>query len=182
MSVEKGPNDFLRLGDWLQEGDRFREIARMLDAAGRKRIIFDRETNKPYLARYYYQSYRPYCRVVIHNVLKSDVAGLHDHPWPASTYILSGGYWESKLINENADPSSISQESNIEKVWRGPGYHGEFKSDHYHRLELDPDKAGTSTWTLFMMGPKEKDWGFLGEDGKWVQHEEYIENLSGKAK
>jgi hypothetical protein len=25
-----------------------------------------------------------------------------------------------------------------------------------------------------MMGPAEKDWGFLDEENEWVQHEEYI--------
>ena len=40
--------------------------------------------------------------------------------------------------------------------------------------ELDEEKAGGPTWTLFLMGPKEKDWGFLNENKDWVQWEQYL--------
>lgn len=176
MTNVEGPNDFLRLGQWLQEDQRFLEIAEHLDREGRKRVILDRESKEPYLVRYYYQNFRPHCRIVIHHVLRSDVDGLHDHPWAADTFILSGGYWESKLIVPNLYPlQDRATSKNVERLWRPAGYHGQFSSNYYHRLELDPDKAQAETWTLFMMGPKEKDWGFMDQDGEWVQHEEYLD-------
>jgi len=171
MEEKEGPNDFLRLAHWLQENQRYLEVAKQLEDEGRKRIILDRESKEPYLIRYYYQNFRPYCRIVLHRILRSDVEGLHDHPWPANTFILSGGYWESLQKKRSSNE--------VNKVWRPAGHHGQFGANYYHRLELDHVKAGGDTWTLFMMGPKEKDWGFLDKDGKWVQHEEYIKIKTG---
>jgi hypothetical protein len=90
--------------------------------------------------------------------LRSDIDGLHDHPWAFQTYILSGGYWEE------------NQEG---RFWRAPGYNAYQEANYFHRIQLDPEKAGDDTWTLFLMGPKQKDWGFL-KDNQWVQWEEYL--------
>jgi hypothetical protein len=40
-----------------------------------------------------------------------------------------------------------------------------------HRVELEP---GVTPWTLFIPGPKFREWGFL-VGNKWVQHDEYFE-------
>lgn len=58
--------------------------------------------------------------------------------------------------------------------WRPPGYSGTAFSDYFHRVILDPGKADEDTWTLFLMGPKEKQWGVLNDKGIWIQHEEYF--------
>jgi hypothetical protein len=39
-------------------------------------------------------------------------------------------------------------------------------------VELDPD---VECWTLFMPGPKQRDWGFLVRN-QWVQWQQYLEN------
>jgi hypothetical protein len=39
-----------------------------------------------------------------------------------------------------------------------------------HRIELEP---GIEPWTLFVPGPKLREWGFI-KDGTWVQHEQYL--------
>ena len=171
-------SDFLKLGrDLMEVGKsgrpRYVEEAEALENDGRKRVIEDRETNEPYLERYYYMNFRPFARIVIHKFLRSDVDGLHDHPWPFETFILSGGYWEfieSDFLGEGPV-----------KIWRAPGYHGMKKASHFHRLELDRDKAGEDTWTLFLMGPKVgKDWGFLDKEGNWIQWEEYLNKRKNK--
>lgn len=169
MDYNKGEDAFLKLGQFLQKNRRYLQVAANLESKGQMRIILDRECAEPYLVRYYYKNFRPFCRIVLHNILRSDIDGLHDHPWSAQTFVLSGGYWETK-ISEDSTLDALR----TEKVWRPAGHHGEFSANHFHRLELDYKKAGEETWTLFMMGPAEKDWGFLDQSNQWVQHEEYI--------
>lgn len=163
-------SDFLKLGQILMHpGDSGRplyiEQAEQIESYGKKRVIKDRESNEPYLERYYFMNYRPFARIVLHKFVRSDVDGLHDHPWPFETYILSGGYWEHNKSG---------------KHWRPPGYHGRATANYFHRVELDPEKAGEDTWTLFMMGKKEKDWGFLDENDTWVQWETYLSKKKEK--
>lgn len=168
----KGKDEFLSEALKLHHNKNYLEVAEQLDYLGQKRIIYDRESNEPYLIRYYYKNYRPFCRLVLHRVLKSDVDGLHDHPWNAQTYILSGGYWETVLKNGYA-PSPGSSYVATERLWRPEGYHANFSANHFHRLELDYAKSKSDTWTLFMMGPAQKEWGFL-HNGDWIHHEKYI--------
>ena len=136
---------------------------------GLYRLIADREMNEPYLHRYYLLSTRwlkrwfpklSY-RLVLHKCVKSDADGLHDHPWAWKSKILEGGYYEF-LPDEKMG------------VWRGPGGWRTCKATDYHRLCLPYD--GAVSWSLFLMGQKEKDWGFKDRNGDWVQWEEYINN------
>jgi hypothetical protein len=146
----------------------FSKFLNLLDKLGRKRIVMDRVDNEPYLERYYLflkdRDNFPF-NVFLHKFLKSDSDDLHDHPWPYATLILKGGYWEwvPQYTKDGVKMNEVA-------VWRGPGSFRVCKANSYHRIELDP---GTETWTLFMPGPKQRDWGFLSK-GKWVQHEEYL--------
>ena len=154
-------SDFLRIAQELERNQAYIDVAARLARDGRLRTIFDRELNEEYLHRYYYLNFRPFTRIVLHRFLRSDIDGLHDHPWGFSTYILSGGYWED------------TQQG---RFWRAPGYHATQSSKFFHRISLDPNRTDEDTWTLFMMGPKEKDWGFLNKEKNWVQWEEYLNN------
>lgn len=146
----------------------YKILARVCKAVGQYRLIPDREGKNPYMHRYYLLSTRWLApifpslsyRLVLHNPVQSDEDGLHDHPWKWYSKILAGGYWE------------YTPEG---KFWRGPNGWRKRTATDFHRLVLDPDKA-PETWTLFIMGPKEKEWGFLSKDGTWVQWEEYINN------
>ena len=129
-----------------------------LDKLGRKRVIMDRYENEPYLTRYYLflkdRKWFPF-NVFLHNFHKGDLDDLHDHPWPYFTLILRGGYWEHTPTG---------------KHWRAPGHFRFCGPKSLHRIELEP---GVDTWTLFIPGPKLREWGFIRK-GKWVQHEKYL--------
>ena len=147
-------------------------LAATLKFFGAYKVLWDRESNEnkgPYLIRYYLFSSRwlkniipgwSY-RVVLHNTKRSDPDGLHDHPWPWKSLLLHGGYWE-----ETPDG----------RFWRSPedGWRSRVGED-FHRLVLDENDDG-ETWSLFVMGPRYKEWGFLSKDGQWVQWQEYIDN------
>jgi len=141
---------------------------KLLEKMGRKRIVYDRVDNEPYLERYYLflkERDRFPFNVFLHKFLKSDPDDVHDHPWPFATLILKGGYWEWR-------PHFNEQGQKIGEVakWCGPGSFRTAKATTYHRIELDP---AVTCWTLFMPGPKQRDWGFLVRN-VWVQWEQYL--------
>ena len=148
----------------------FQKFLSWMDRIGRKRIVYDRIDNEPYLERYYLflkdRANFPF-NIFLHKFLKSDIDDLHDHPWPYATLILKGGYWEW-LPQFN----SLGEKVGEIAVWRKPGSFRWCGANSYHRIELDPN---VTCWTLFMPGPKQRDWGFLVKN-KWVQWEQYLAN------
>ena len=141
---------------------------KLLERWDRKRIVLDRTSNEPYLERYYLflkdRDTFPF-NIFLHKFLKSDPDDVHDHPWPYFTIILRGGYWEW-IPEFNGQGEKIGETAH----WRGPGSFRWCSADSYHRIELDPN---VTAWTLFMPGPKQRDWGFLVKN-KWVQWEQYL--------
>jgi hypothetical protein len=147
---------------------------KLLEKLRRKRIIYDRVNNEPYLERYYLflkERERFPFNVFLHKFLKGDPDDVHDHPWPYATLILKGGYYEytpsfkdGKMIGET-------------KYWRGPGHFRVCSPNSYHRIEL---KSGITAWTLFMPGPHKREWGFL-VNNKWIQHEQYLKDRHEQA-
>jgi hypothetical protein len=141
---------------------------KLLEKMGRKRIVYDRVDNEPYLERYYLlfrERERFPFNVFLHKFLKSDPDDVHDHPWPFATLILRGGYWEWRP-HFNSAGEKVGELAK----WCGPGSFRTASAQTYHRIELDP---AVTCWTLFMPGPKQRDWGFLVRN-KWVQWEQYL--------
>ncbi len=143
-------------------------LLKLLDRLGRKRIVMDRVENEPYLERYYLflrERNRFPFNIFLHKFLKSDPDDVHDHPWPYATLILKGGYWEWIPHFD-----TVGRKTGEYQVWRGPGHFRISKANSFHRIELDPD---ITAWTLFMPGPKQRDWGFLVKN-QWIQWEQYL--------
>ena len=154
----------------------FQKFLSWMDRLGRKRIVYDRIDNEPYLERYYLflkdrGEHFPF-NIFLHRFLKSDIDDLHDHPWPYATLILKGGYWEWRP-QFDADGKKIGEIAR----WCGAGSFRIASANSYHRIELDPE---IECWTLFMPGPKQRDWGFLVKN-TWVQWEQYLANRKAKA-
>ena len=145
-------------------------MLKLLERLGRKRIVLDRVSDEPYLERYYLflkeRSSFPF-NIFLHKFLKSDPDDVHDHPWPYATLILKGGYWEW-IPEFNAAGEKIGEV----RKWRGPGHFRISSATSYHRVELGND---VECWTLFMPGPKQREWGFLVRD-QWVQWEQYLKH------
>lgn len=128
----------------------------------------DRVDHRPYLERYYLflkdRKRFPF-NVFLHRFLKGDPDDVHDHPWPYFTLILWGGYWEwTPIFN------TLGHKINEIRQWRGPGHWRLCPAQSYHRIELQP---GVTAWTLFMPGPKTREWGFLVGD-RWIAHDQYL--------
>jgi hypothetical protein len=149
---------------------------KLLDKLGRKRVIYDRLANEPYLERYYLflkdRTKFPF-NVFLHKFLKGDPDEVHDHPWPYATLILKGGYYEW-VPEFDPQGNMVGQK----RHWRGPGHFRVCSATSYHRIELDP---GITAWTLFMPGPHKREWGFLiGRNPKtdWEHNESYLTRRS----
>ena len=137
----------------------------------RKRIIYDRDNNEPYLERYYIfikdrsESF-PF-NIFIHNIILSDPTDLHDHPWGYFTLILKGGYWEHIPTGEHT----------CERFWRHPGFWQSVPSNWQHRIELDENVK--NCWTLFIPRTRVRKWGFIKND-KWIESDQYFKERESK--
>lgn len=105
----------------------------------------------------------------LHGIVAPDSfrQGLHNHPfsWWWSI-VLSGGYLEIRR-----EPGS-EPEHRVYLRWgrngmRGPGT--------FHRIE----SVRPRTWTLFVHGRRITRWGFLSDDGVYVDADEYRDKENG---
>jgi hypothetical protein len=113
---------------------------------------------QPYLRRHFLlgsNGRAPGSTSRFHEILRSDSADLHDHPWDFVTVILSGRYIESTPEGEQQF---------------GPGSVLIRKAEQMHRLTL-PDGP---VWTYITVGPVRRRWGFSTDDG-WVHWSDYLE-------
>ena len=153
----------------------FKTFLNWLDKIGRKRIVYDRIEDAPYLERYYLfltdRTKFPF-NIFLHKFLKGDVDDVHDHPWPYATLILRGGYFEHVPVFDDQG-RKISEQC----FWRGPGHFRICSANSFHRIELKPN---VECWTLFMPGPKQREWGFLVRN-QWVQWQQYLAQRKGQA-
>lgn len=110
-------------------------------------------SERPYLLRWWLIPRNRLLNVYLHCFLRSDDdRALHDHPWSSVSVILRGHYLEhTKQGVHKRVPGRI--------VIRPSGRMA-------HRVELDA-VASPTCWTLFITGPRYREWGFLCPQG-WV--------------
>lgn len=136
-------------------------IARELTCRGKRFDINDRDDiTQVYMERYYLlfkdrPSWFPF-NLFLHHICRSDDQGLHDHPWPWASLILRGGYWEDTAQG---------------RYWRGAGSIRLRRATFAHRIDIDKEKADDETWTLFVVGPRTREWGYLTPAG-WIHWKE----------
>lgn len=117
-----------------------------------------------YLLRFYIKRNGLLPGMYLHHFYMGDSdRELHDHPWWISgSLILTGGYYEERLI-----PGTTTI---VHRVI-GPGTVNIIRGTDFHRVDLIEDHA----WTLFVSGNRNKDWGFfIRETGQVIPHREYL--------
>lgn len=128
-----------------------------------KEVLGDKDD--PYLVRWRILD-TPWFNIWLHNIRRGDLQREnHSHPADFISIILAGGYTEPfhKEIDDEEQTvyrgSLLSRRKSI--AFR--------KADWFHRIVIP---EGQSCWSLILMGPKYREWGFV-VDGKWVHNEEY---------
>lgn len=142
----------------------------------------------PYMLRWYLTPWSQYDRrdpplwaqitkrvlpnVYLHHFLRSDDdRALHDHPWFNMSIVLQGDYWE---ITPKGRFLRSTGAIKIRTPWAA------------HRVELFKacnavDKGGVvlqhtvneiEAWTLFITGPRVREWGFLCPKG-WINWQKF---------
>ncbi len=102
----------------------------------------------PYLRRWFITPRGDGPACYLHQFLRDDDdRALHDHPWASCGIILKGGYIEQL-------PTGAVERQVGDVIVREP--------EHRHRVVLHRDAEGNPipAWTLFLVGPRAREWGF----------------------
>lgn len=117
-----------------------------------------------YLERWWVITRNPVFNVYLHRFWRSDDdRALHDHPWLNLSLVLAGGYYEQTIAAGGV--STLK--------WRPPGSAVLRAPWAAHRLEL-PDELRGRTVTLFVTGPKLREWGFHCRIAGWVLWRDFV--------
>lgn len=113
------------------------------------------DPSRPYLKRWYILPRNDWLCIYLHCFCRDDDdRALHDHPWDSVSLVLYGGYREVTVQGE--------------KDWKA-GSLIRRTADFAHRIILHrkPDGTPKRCWTLFVTGPRKREWGFWCPQG-WV--------------
>lgn len=152
------------------------------------------ELDNPYLLRWWLIPKNRFFNVYLHRFMRSDDdRALHDHPWWSLGMILSKGgkYWEH-LPDMSMDYVGYWFEGDEKLTTRWEKFRTSIKvlrhrfqpvlrrADHIHRVELLKDEAGKEipVWTLFITGPKIREWGFWCPKG-FKHWQKFVETRPG---
>lgn len=131
-----------------------------------KKKLVIKDDEGPYLTRWHLlKAY--VLRTFLHHIHRPDKdRDPHNHPWPfACSFVLFGGYTER--ITELDGELRITK---IKTHLAGSFSFEAFRPGRYHRIiDVLP-----GTWTLFVAGPRSRDWGFL-VDTTHVPCREYLD-------
>lgn len=124
--------------------------------------------NDPYLRRWWIVPRNKWFNVYVHQILRDDDdRALHDHPWDNCSVILRGRYCE--VVNGPGIP--WLKLPPLMRFERNAGSIVTRKAEQPHRLELI---NGEPCWTLFISGPRRREWGFHTADG-WVHWKDFTD-------
>ncbi|MCA8237728.1 hypothetical protein [Burkholderia cenocepacia] len=115
----------------------------------------------PYLKRWWVIPRNPVFNIYLHEFIRSDDdRALHDHPWSNLSIILRGSY-----IEHTVDGGGIHRRRRfVAGSWKLRPL-----GSAAHRLELDNGVC----WTLFVTGPRYRQWGFHCPQRGWVHWKEF---------
>lgn len=124
---------------------------------------------RTYLRRWWLIPRNPLFNVYLHHFLRSDDdRALHDHPWSSMSILLRGAYTEHTIDAGGIHRRQVLQAGDVRL--RASGRFA-------HRIELH---AG-ACWTLFVTGPRYREWGFHCPARGWVHWSDFTAARAGRA-
>lgn len=154
---------------------KLKRLARAIYTLAKKFIIDKREPNfiigrqnEPYLLRWWIIPKNKFFNIYLHKFLRSDLdEALHNHPWHSLSIILKGKYREYIQYNNKIVSNGVFDLGSI--IYRKP--------ETAHRVELVENNVTLSThyvYTLFITGPKIREWGFFCPKG-WIPYQDFVD-------
>lgn len=117
----------------------------------------------PYMLRWWAIPRNRWFNIYIHLIRHDDDdRALHDHPWPSLSLMVTG-----RLIEHYQDDDELMAERVIQAgdwVYR--------KASFAHRLER-PKQSGFGPITIFITGPRIREWGFKCPQG-WRHWKDFV--------
>lgn len=153
---------FTRLAKWLAWRMTWHVIAR------READLAIGGTEDPYLLRWYVIPRNRFFNIYLHEMRRSDdERALHDHPWFWASFILRSYYTERSILAGGRFRDRTYYAGSLR-----------FHAPHYaHRLmmpELSDVRKNGRPLTLFITGPRLRDWGFHCPQG-WRHWKEFTD-------
>ncbi len=116
---------------------------------------------RPYLLRWFVIPRNRLFNVYLHCFKRSDDdRALHDHPWANCSILLRGEYIEHTIAAGGINRREVLSAGAVRLRWTGR---------LAHRVELH---AG-DCWTLFLTGPRYRQWGFHCPEQGWIHWERF---------
>jgi hypothetical protein len=123
--------------------------------------------DNPYLLRWYVIPRNRWFNIYLHNIVRSDEdRALHDHPWWNCSILLRGGYVE--VVPTRGATLDVKCRRAGSVVFR--------RACAAHRLVVFADP---NVWSLFVTGPKLRNWGFWCPQG-WVPWQVFTAGEKGE--
>lgn len=127
--------------------------------------------DRPYLLRWHLVPRNRLFGIYLHCFLRSDDdRALHDHPWWSLSLSLEGRYLEIVPVDQS-DPNGPTR-----TLVRRPGTLVLRRATHAHRIVIYP---GMPAWTLFIVGPVVRKWGFWCPQG-WRRWQDFTAGEHGE--
>lgn len=118
--------------------------------------------DRPYLRRWWLIPRNPIFNIYLHQFLRSDDdRALHDHPWVNCSILLKGRYVEHTI-------AAGGIERRVERRAGAVKFRLPWAA---HRVEI---AEGETCWTLFITGPRLREWGFHCPAG-WVHWRQFTD-------
>ncbi len=125
-----------------------------------------------YLQRWHLIPHNRFLNIYLHKFTGSDDdRALHDHPWNSVSIALKGQMFEH--LGEDPVPNPDYADGFANPMVADGRWIKKFipyfrKAEQKHRMELVDGPA----WTLFITGPKKREWGFYTKEG-WMHNVDF---------
>ena len=124
----------------------------------------------PYLLRWWIIPRNRFFNIYLHRFLRSDDdRALHDHPWANVSLLLEGAYFEHR-------PEGVFMRHAGQIVLRRPTarHRVELLRDYRYQVAERSHYREKPVLTLFITGPKVREWGFWCKQG-FVHHKDFTD-------
>jgi hypothetical protein len=143
-------------------------IAKVIELACRSPDVVIGGDDNPYLLRWYVIPRNRFFNIYLHKFLRDDDdRAMHDHPWASCSVILKGGYIEHQPDGARVRKTGriyFRRATQAHRIELHRGYWCSWCRNVWHPDSREPSLPA---WSLFITGPKIREWGFHCPKG-WV--------------